>query len=205
MTTLRSTIEGLLALTLVVLIVWFSATHVATKRERADAGIRIAALNGQRLAEAARFTRDTAAIRSAERERAEAETQAAERQIERRLNAANIAVASARQTIADSLATTAVLRQTATVLADQADSLSAEVVTYRVTVDSLRGAYTRERVILMQALVYADSSATAWRKAYLLRTDASRCRVLFVPCPSRTVSFIAGGAVALAAVLVVAR
>lgn len=204
MTSLRSALEGLLALTLVALVAWLASGYVATKRERADAGIRIAALNGQRLAEAARFTRDTAAIRAAERERAETAERAAAARIDARLNASNRAVADARAVLADSLANTAMLRNTAMLLADQVDSLAAEVVDYRAQVDGLRTAYTAERVILMQALVYADSSATAWKRAYELRTDAAECRVLFVPCPSRPVSFLLG-AVTVAAVLVVAR
>ena len=194
----------LLLLAALALLIGLSVGHCTGKSaEREDANIRIAAANGARLADAVRFKRDSIAAVSREREAATARERAAARVIDARLNATNTALADARAVLADSLATVVALRVTLAQTADAFDSLARAAVTYRAAVDSANAKDAEERALLMSALTYSDSSAQAWKRAYEARTKQARCRVLFVPCPSRTQAYLLGAATVAALVVAV--
>ena len=194
----------LLLLAALALLIGLSVGHCTGKSaEREDANIRIAAANGARLADAVRFKRDSAAAVAIERERITARERAAAARIDARLNATNTALVSARALIADSLATVVTLRASLASLVVIVDTLTRSVSDYRHIVDSTAVTHARERALLMSALTYSDSSGQAWKRAYEARTKRARCRVLFVPCPSRTQSFLLGAATVAALVVAV--
>lgn len=186
------------------LLVGLSVGHCTGKSaEREDANIRIAAVNGARLADLTRHKRDSVAAVAIERARLDSLKAVQSRVIDRRLNAANTSLADARAVLADTLATVSTLRSALTETVSTLDSLAREVTTYRAIVDSTSVQHAKERALLMSALTYSDSSAQAWKRAYELRTRQERCRVLFVPCPSRPVAFLAGAALTAGIVVAV--
>ena len=83
------------------------------------------------------------------------------------------------------------LRDGLIVATAQVDSLSDLITEYAATVDTLRERHALERRAMAVVLSDADS-VIAVQKALIATLKADRCRILGLPCPSRTQALIAG-------------
>ena len=86
------------------------------------------------------------------------------------------------------------------VATSQTDSIATVVTSYVVLVDSMRDQHARERRSMAVALADADSTI-AVQLALIASLKADRCRVLGLPCPSRSQAFISGALLVTLAVL----
>jgi len=107
------------------------------------------------------------------------------------------ALAEARATLADSTATIERLRASLGSLTVRTEELVAQVVIYRATVEELTLALAMERAAA-QATLDAKDKVIASLKA-------ERCRVLWMPCPTRTQSAIGGAIVGALVIGAVSR
>ena len=115
------------------------------------------------------------------------------------------AMDSARAVLASAEYNESLLRATLTATVAHADTLLADVASYRVAVDSLTVAHARERVILLSALRSADTALAAEQRVSAAYKLASQCRIAFgIKCPTRTTAFVVG-ALATVAVVVAVR
>lgn len=87
------------------------------------------------------------------------------------------------------------LRVTVRTLADRAEALADIVEVQRDSLATLFDAHAKERAANAELIVAKDAEIAALR-------EVARCRVLFVPCPSRTTAFLGGAGLALLAVVV---
>jgi len=83
------------------------------------------------------------------------------------------------------------LRDGLIVATAQVDSLSDLITEYAAKVDTLRERHALERRAMAVVLSDADS-VIAVQKALIATLKADRCRILGLPCPSRTQALIAG-------------
>lgn len=86
---------------------------------------------------------------------------------------------------------TADIRDALQVAVAQIDSLTDVTTSYVVLIDSTRDQHARERLSMSAALAQADSTI-AVQKGLIEALRADRCRVLGLPCPSRSQAFIGG-------------
>lgn len=91
-----------------------------------------------------------------------------------------------------------------TALLAQVDSVRIAALLYRTQVDSLIYMHERERKTWQEAITAADSALVAHDRVIQQMREAD-CRVLGLPCPTRTQSFIAGTVVGTIAILWLAR
>jgi len=102
---------------------------------------------------------------------------------------------SSRAVLADSAATVPVLRaalQSQILVTDSLGAAFRRYVTADVTADAARD---EERRAFLRALVAADTALAASQRVSEALREAGRCRVLWMPCPTRTQSFVAGAVV----------
>lgn len=104
------------------------------------------------------------------------------------------ALARADSALADSAATTAELRLALRDLVDRSESLAVRVPLLVAVGDSLVAVVLQEREAHRIALAHADSVIAQYKAK-------AECRVLGIPCPSRTIAFGGGMVTALLLVL----
>ena len=92
----------------------------------------------------------------------------------------------------DSSATDAQLRDALAVAIQQADTLSFQVSAYMSTVDTLRSRHAEERRAMTVALDRADSVMAHQDALIRALQKKAECRLLGLPCPSRTQMLLVG-------------
>lgn len=195
-------LEGLFLVALAV----FLTLGVGRCGGRRDAATdaRIARLRAEstRLSASLDAAHDSIAVLQARAAKAEAgERQARGRQVaaERRLASA---LDSAEAVLADSNASREALQVALGRLTVDARALVTLNAVYRDSVAAMRVAFDAERVGYRNALAVADSTIDAERRTNTALTDAARCEVLGVSCPTRWQTFWAGVVTTLAVVVV---
>lgn len=186
------------ALGLVVAVLARSLGRSEAKKEAATV---IAELTAKRLADLYRQERKVTEARAEERALAEARQAVANRRLSAALADTRAQLADARAVLADTAASIPDLRDMLSITTQRAESLVTVVEAFQAATDSANAAHARERAALMSVLTYTDSTATAWKRAYEASQRAGRCRVLFLPCPSRTTSALLGAAGAAALIV----
>lgn len=118
--------------------------------------------------------------------------------LQRQLTSARAMNDYAKAVSIDTSASADRLRDGLIVATAQVDSLSDLITEYVATVDTLRERHALERRAFAVVMSDADS-VIAVQKALIAALKADRCRILGLPCPSRTQTLIGG--VLLAVVL----
>lgn len=188
---MKTALAVLVALLVALGVGWWQGGQSA-REDNADA---LAAVNGARLADARIWARDSQVIAERARVAEERYARIAAQRLDAQLVAARTQLHDAQAVLADSNASAYTLRNTLTETVHRLNLVTDFAESYRVRMDSLEAAHARERAALMSGLTYADSIGAHWKQEAERIAKASRCRVLFVPCPSRTVSGLIGGGV----------
>jgi len=85
------------------------------------------------------------------------------------------------------------------------DSLSAAFRAYIVTTEREAQVAAQERAALYGSLAKADTVIAAQARLLNALSKTTQCRVLWLPCPTRTQAFVAGAVLTLGAVVAVTR
>ena len=158
----------------------------------ADAKVQAAVAKADSLRVAYDLARSNAiAVQYAAKEAGQRERKAAA-SLTARLSQVQDSLARSTAVLRDSSATEGQLRDALAVAIQQADTLSFQVSAYMSTVDTLRSRHAEERRAMTVALDRADTVIAhqdALIRALQKRTE---CRVLGLPCPSRTKLLVLG-------------
>jgi len=127
----------------------------------------------------------------AAKEAGQRERKAAARLTER-LGQVQDSLAKSTAVLRDSSATEAQLRDALAVAIQQADTLSFQVSAYMSTVDTLRSRHAEERRAMTVALDRADSVMAHQDALIRALQKKAECRLLGLPCPSRTQMLLVG-------------
>lgn len=189
-----------MAVFLLVAVVGRTSASEAAERARAainDANARTALADLR----ATRLAKDSARLALLESDAATGRTST---RVDRARDTLMTALADARATLAAVDADTARLRASLGVLTVTVERYDAQVMALQDTVTALRGTVARYVTRVADAEARADAAIDALEVARDGWKQAATCKVLWMSCPTRTQSFIAG-AVVTAAVIVVVR
>ena len=171
-----------------------SAQIVAQAQANAEAALR-----------AYRASRDSIPVLQSAREQAERETLHARAHSQTSLARADTATAASRTVLADTSATVPALRAAFASQVLVTDSVSAAFRAYIVTTERESAVAAQERAALYGSLARADTVIAAQARLLNALSKTTQCRVLWIPCPTRTTAFVAGALVTLGAVVAVTR
>jgi len=171
----------------------------------ADANVAINERNVEIALRAKRADVKALAAASKARERAERETLRARAHSQTSLAQADTVTAASRTVLADTSATLPVLRASLASQVLVTDSLSAAFRAYIVTTEREAAVAAQERAALYGSLAKADTVIAAQARLLNALSKTTQCRVLWIPCPTRTQAFVAGALVTLGAVVAVTR
>jgi hypothetical protein len=160
--------------------------------------------NAESALRAYRASRDSIPVLQSAREQAERESARLRARSRVTLAQADTVTAASRTVLADTSATVPALRAAFASQVLVTDSLSAAFRAYIVTTERERAAAHSERSALYESLSKADTVIAAQGRLIDALRDRE-CRVLWLPCPTRTQAFVAGALVTLGAVVAVTR
>lgn len=186
------------------LVAWLSVLYIGKSSALTAAKVTIAEQKEENAAIVeASYREKRALIVKNAREVAEART--AERKARARLDAtldsAATATAGSISVLQDSAATVPQLRGALYVQVATTERVVAEFHAYLMSDSTYHIAEAEERKVLFETLTLADSTIRVKNEALAAWKEAARCRVLWVPCPTRTQAFVAGAIVTGAALI----
>jgi ribosomal protein L16 Arg81 hydroxylase len=170
----------------------------------ADANVAINERNVEIALRAKRADVKALAVARQARERAERETLRARAHSQASLAQADTVTADSRRILSADTATVPALRASLASQVLVTDSLSAAFRAYVVTTEREAQVAAQERAALYGSLAKADTALAAQTRLIDALRDRE-CRVLWLPCPTRTTAFVAGALVTLGAVVAVTR